>query len=218
MSIKEKERIGVVFTDTGFSEYLSIKYIIKILESMYEKFDRELFIQLCNKFQLPMDKRILDFSTGMKAKLKTIVAITHDAEILILDEVTNGLDVIVRNEILDLLRDYIEENEERSILISSHISSDLESLCDYLYMMKNGEILFEEEMDTILSNYAILKISDEQYDKIEKDYITYRKREAYGFSCLTNERQYYIDNYPEVVVEKSSIDELMLIMNRGEVL
>jgi ABC-2 type transport system ATP-binding protein len=218
LNVKDKEQLGVVLTDTGFSEYLCINDIIKVLYSIYKRFDKQLFISLCTKFQLPMNKRVKDFSSGMKAKLKTIIAISHEAKVLILDEVTTGLDVIARNEILDLLQDYMEKDSERTILISSHISSDLECLCDNIYMMKEGRIVFYEEMDILLSNYAVLKLDEEQYKEIDKSYIISRKKEAYGFLCLAKERQYYIDNYPNIVIEKSSIDKLMLIMNRGEIL
>ncbi|MGX6978245.1 ABC transporter ATP-binding protein [Vagococcus elongatus] len=216
LSANDREKIGVVMTDTGFSDYLNVKEIRQILKSLYSTFDEELFNSLCIRFDLPEEKKILDFSTGMKAKLKTIVAVTHDANLLILDEVTAGLDVIVRNEILDLLREYMEKNEERNILISSHISSDLENLCDDIYMIKNGEIVFYEEVDELLGQYAVLKLSEEQYAQIEKEYILFYKKEPYGYLCLTNQKQYYLDNYPDVVIEKSTIDELMIVINRGE--
>ena len=107
-----------------------------------------------------MDKQIKDFSTGMKAKLKALVAISHNAQLLILDEPTAGLDVIARDELLDMLREFLEEDDERSILISSHISSDLESLCDDLYMIHDGKIILHEDTDILLSNYALLKVDD----------------------------------------------------------
>ena len=218
LTLQDKEKIGVVLTDTGFSEYLNANDISSILDSMYSNFDKKKFIHLCETLQLPRSKRLRDFSTGMKAKLKTIIALTHNAEILILDEVTTGLDVIVRNEILDLLREYMSEDDKRTILISSHISSDLENLCDDLYMIKDGRIVFHEDIDVLLGKYASLKLSEEQFESIDKEYILAKKTESYGYRCLTNERQYYLDNYPEIVIEKSNIDELMVIMNRGELL
>lgn len=133
---KDKEELGVVLSDSGFSGYLKIKDIIPILQNMYSKFDKSLFIEQVQKFQLPMNKQIKEFSTGMKAKLKVLVAISHNAKLLILDEPTAGLDVIARDELLEMLREFLEKDEERSILISSHISSDLESLCDDLYMIR----------------------------------------------------------------------------------
>lgn len=154
---KDKEELGVVLSDSGFSGYLKIKDIIHILQNMYSKFDKSLFIEQVQKFQLPMNKQIKEFSTGMKAKLKVLVAISHNAKLLILDEPTAGLDVIAREELLEMLREFLEKDEERSILISSHISSDLESLCDDLYMIHDGKIILHEDTDVLLSDYALLK-------------------------------------------------------------
>lgn len=127
---KDKQDLGVVLSDSGFSGYLTINDIIPIIDNLYQNFDKSFFIEQVKKFQLPRNKRIKDFSTGMKAKVKVLVAVSHNAKLLILDEPTAGLDVIARDELLEMLRDFIEKDEERSILISSHISSDLETLCD----------------------------------------------------------------------------------------
>ena len=152
----------------------------------------------------------------MKAKLKVLVAISHGAKLLILDEPTAGLDVIARDELLDMLREFLEEDDERSILISSHISSDLESLCDDLYMIHDGKIILHEDTDILLSNYALLKVDDKQYEALDKSYILRAKKESYGYSCLTNERQYYLENYPNITIEAGSIDELITMMIRGK--
>ena len=172
------------------------------------------FLDECSRSELPFDKKIKDFSTGMKAKLKVLIAMSHEASLLILDEPTVGLDVVARDEILDLLRRYMEEGN-RSILISSHISSDLESLCDDLYMIDHGKILLHEETDVLLSSYAMLKLSKEQYEKIDRQYLLRSKEEAYGYSCLTNEKQYYAENYPDIVIEKGGIDDLIVMMANG---
>ena len=135
---EDKEQIGVVLSDSGFSRYLTVKDIKDILKNTYEAFDEQLFTNYIEKYQLPTDKKLEQFSVGMKAKLKLITAICHKAKLLILDEPTAGLDVMARNEMLDMLRDYMEEDEERSILVSSHISTDLETLCDNIYMINEG--------------------------------------------------------------------------------
>ena len=116
---KDREKLGVVLSDSGFSGYLRIKDLIPILENLYEKFDKTFFVEQAERFRLPPDKQIKDFSTGMKAKLKLLAAISHDAKLLILDEPTAGLDVIARDELLELLREFMEQDEERSVLISS---------------------------------------------------------------------------------------------------
>lgn len=134
---------------------------------------------------------------------------------MILDEPTAGLDVVAREEILDMLREYMEEGEQ-SILISSHISSDLEGFCDDLYLIQDGKIVLHEETDVLLSEYALLKVSEEQYRDLEKQYLLYRKKENYGYSCLTREKQFYLENYPKIVVEAGSVDKVMMMVVKGE--
>ena len=212
---EDKEDLGVVLSDSGFSGYLKIKDIIPILQSMYTKFDRPFFLEQVQRFQLPVNKRIKDFSTGMRAKLKVLVAISHHAKLLILDEPTAGLDVIARDELLEMLREYMEQEEEHSILISSHISSDLESLCDTLYMIHDGKIILHEDTDVLLDEYAMLKVDEEQYHKLDKQYLLRSRKEAYGYSCLTDQKRYYMKNYPGIAIEKGSIDEVITMMIRG---
>lgn len=212
---KDKENLGVVLADSGFSGYLNINDIIPILQNMYSKFDQNLFLEQIQKFQLPLNKQIKEFSTGMKAKLKVLVAISHNAKLLILDEPTAGLDVVARDELLEMLREFLEKDEERSILISSHISSDLESLCDDLYMIHEGKIILHEDTDVLLSDYALLKVDEKQYNALDKQFILRFKKEPYGYSCLTNQKQYYLENYPKIVIEKGTIDEVITMMIKG---
>lgn len=212
---KDKQDLGVVLSDSGFSGYLTINDIIPIIDNLYQNFDKSFFIEQVKKFQLPRNKRIKDFSTGMKAKIKVLVAVSHNAKLLILDEPTAGLDVIARDELLEMLRDFIEKDEERSILISSHISSDLETLCDDLYMIHQGKVIMHEDTDVLLSDYALLKVDEEEYSKLDRQYILRTKKESYGYSCLTNQKQYYVENYPQMVIEKGNIDEVITMMIRG---
>jgi len=215
LSNSEKEELGVVLSESGFSDYLKIKDIAKIMKGCYQKFDEKIFLKECEKFGLPQDKQLKDFSTGMKVKLKVLLAMSHDAKLLLLDEPTAGLDVVVRDEILDMMRNYMEDGE-RSILISSHISTDLEGLCDDLYLIHNGKILLHEETDRILSEYGLLKVSDEQYANLDKGHILGTLKENFGYRLLTDEKQFYIENYPQIVVEKGNIDEVISILTRGE--
>lgn len=212
---KDKQELGVVLSDSGFSGYLSINDVIPILDNLYKNFDKTFFTEQLQKFQLPRNKKIKEFSTGMKAKLKVLVAISHHAKLLILDEPTAGLDVIARDELLEILREFMEKNEEHSILISSHISSDLETLCDDLYMIHEGKIIMHEDTDVLLGDYALIKVDESQYNSLDKQYILRFKKESYGYSCLTNEKQYYMDNYPEITIEKGNIDEVITMLIRG---
>lgn len=216
LDMKDKEKIGVVLSDSGFSGYLTIGDIVPVLSNLYKKFNKVKFLERCQQFGLLKDKKIKEFSTGMQAKLKVLVALSHDAQFLILDEPTAGLDVLARDELLDVLRKYMEEDESRSILISSHISSDLEGLCDDLYMIHNGHVIMHEETDVLLSDYAILKLDQNQYQKLDRQYILRIKKEPFGYSCLTNQKQYYLDNYPSIVVEKGNIDDVIMLMIKGE--
>ena len=214
--VEEKQRVGVALSDSGFSAYLSIREIVPIMRAMYTDFDREDFLEKCRRFGLPLNKKLKEFSTGMKAKLKVLVALSHGAQFLILDEPTTGLDVAVRDDILTMFRDFMEEDESRAILISSHISSDLESLCDDFYMMQDGRVVLHEETGVLLGEYALLKVDEAQYGAIDKQYILRRRKEPYGYLCLTNQRRFYLENCPGAVVEKSGLDELILMMIRGE--
>lgn len=215
MTMEDREKLGVVWADSGFSAYLTIRDIIPVLRGLYHQFDEEFFMSQVNRFRLPMDKKIKEYSTGMKAKLKIIVALSHKAKLLILDEPTAGLDVIARDELLMLLRQYMEEDEERAILISSHISSDLESLCDDVYMIHEGSIILHEDTDVLLSDYAVLRLTEEQFRSIDQENILRSKKEGFGYSCLTNQKQYYLDNYPKCVIEKANIDEIITMMILG---
>ena len=216
LSEKEKEELGVVLAEAGFTGYLKGKDVEAVLARLYPKFEAEKFHQMCEEYQIPLNKFIKEYSTGMKAKLNLIIALTHQAEFLMLDEPTVGLDVGAREGMLDILREYMEEKPERSILISSHISSDLEHLCDDIYVIHKGKIVLHEEMDTILEKYAVLKVSEEQYRAMDKRYLLKEKKEVFGIACLTNEKQYYIENYPEIVVESGSLDQVILMLTGGE--
>ena len=183
---------------------------------MYPAFDRTKFLNLCQKFGVPQDKYIKEFSTGMKAKLKVLAAVTHGADFLLMDEPTTGLDVMAREGILNLFREYMEEDENRSILISSHISSDLEGLCDDIYMIHDGEIVFHEDTDVLLNKYGLIKADEDQYRKLDKEYMLRVRRESFGYSCLTDQKQYYLENYPDIVVERGTLDEVITMIIGGE--
>ena len=211
---KEKENIGVVLSESGFSGYLSIKDVVCIMKGMYKTFRKEEFLERCKQFGLPLDKQIKEFSTGMKAKLKVLVAMSYGAKLLILDEPTAGLDVVARDEILDMLRVYME-NEGNSILISSHISSDLEGLCDDVYMIDNGKIVLHEETNVLLDEFGVIKVTGEQYEALDKAYIMSKKKEAFGFALLTREKKFYQENYPELAIEKAGIDQIITLLISG---
>ena len=237
---KDKEKIGVVLSDSTFSGYLKVSQVVKIMEGLYQKFDREQFLARCKKYSIPLDKKIKDFSTGMKEMTKEMGTKTPSNEqrignlsggnqqkallgkwmftepdILILDEPTSGLDVVARDEILDLFRSFMED-EKHAILISSHISSDLEGLCDDIYMIQDGKIIMHEETDILLDSYGILKVDERTYNSLDKQYLLRVKKETFGYSCLTGEKSYYLENYPGLAVEKGTLDEIITMAVKGE--
>ncbi len=216
LSAADKEQLGVVLSDSGFSGYLTVQDLIPILQNFYKAFDKAFFTEQVKRFELPLNKKIKDFSTGMKAKLKLLTAISHGARLLILDEPTAGLDVIARDELLLMLREYMEKHEDCAILISSHISSDLEALCDDVYMIHGGRIILHEDTDILLSDYALLKMSETDYTSMDRTYLLRVCREPFGYTALTAERRFYAENYPSVTVEKGSIDGVMTMLIKGE--
>lgn len=213
---RDKQSLGVVLSDSGFSGYLTIRDIIPILASLYPDFSKTDFQANLQRFCLPLDKKIKEFSTGMKAKLKVLTAISHNARMLILDEPTTGLDVVARDELLEMLREYMEQDDNRSILISSHISGDLETLCDDIYMIHEGKIILHEDTDVLLDHYALLKADSSQFIHMDKQYILRFREESFGYSCLTDQKQYYVENFPGLVIEKGTIDNVITMMIRGE--
>lgn len=217
LGAEQKQEIGTVFSDSGFSEYLKVNQLIPVMKRFYPDFREEEFAERCEKFQIPRNKQIRDFSTGMKAKLNVLLALSHGSRLLLLDEPTAGLDVVAREEILDLLREYMEI-PGRSIVVSSHISGDLEHFCDDLYMIHEGEIVLHEETDRILEEYGFLKVTDQEYEALDKEYLLRVRKEPFGYSCLTDQKHYYLENYPEIVVEKGSVDEVITMLVKGETL
>lgn len=210
ISVSEKQKIGTVLSENTFSMMLNVTQIANILNNVYPHFEKEIFLRKCEAYKLPLTQELKEFSTGMKAKLKLLSALCHNASLLLLDEPTVGLDAITRNELLNELRAYMKD--DKGILISSHISSDLEGLCDDLYFMKDGKIVLHEDTDLLLSSYGILKVSKEQYRNLDRKYILAEQQDVYSTILLTNERQFYLDNYRDIVVEKSSIDDVMLLL------
>ena len=214
-SARDRENLGVVLSDSGFSGYLTPRDYLPVLKQMYHNFQEDYWKEQLQKLKLPLDKKIKEFSTGMKAKFKVLTALSHQAKLLILDEPTAGLDVVARDEILEMLRNYMEAEEERAILISSHISSDLETLCDDIYMIHNGQMILHEDTDILLADYALLKVSKQQYQELDSRYLLKVKKEPFGFSCLTNQKQYFRENYPQIVMENGSIDKIIVMMIGG---
>lgn len=213
---KERRKFGVAMPESFYNTMYTIKEIMTMQKAFYPDFDGKTFTELCRKNDIPLDQDMKEFSTGMKAKVKVICAITHNAQVLLLDEPTAGLDISARRQIQELLQDYMEAEDDRSILISSHISTDLEALCDDLYFIHKGRIILHEDTDRLLDYYGILNVSPEQYENLDKSYFIKVSRQKYSYKILTNERSFYVENNPDIVIEKPAIDEITLMMMGAE--
>ena len=211
-----KEEIGVVLDDSFLSDYLTAKHVNSIMKEFYKTWNENKYVSLLKKFNIRTDKYIKDFSSGMKMKLKIATAISHNPKILILDEPTSGLDPVVRNEILDIFRKYIEEDETRSILLSTHITSDLEHISDYIVFIEKGKLIFNLPTNELLENFGIIKCSREEFIKLdEKDYITYKKGK-YQYEILTDNKGNIRKKYNIATIDKPSIEDIMLFYIKGE--
>lgn len=211
-----KSNLGVVLDDSFLSEYLTPKKINSIMMNFYNTWDKKLFENYIKIFKLPENKMIKDFSSGMKMKLKIATAISHKPQILILDEPTSGLDPIVRNEILDIFRQFIAEDETRSILISTHITTDLEHISDYIMFIKNGEITLNLPTSEILENYGIVKCDEKDFNKISKEDYDYYRKEKYQYEVLVNNKKMIESKYGISTIDKASIEDIMLFYIKGE--
>ena len=209
-----KEKIGVVFDGTNFSEELTPKKLNKVLNGIFASWDEAYFFSLLEKLSLPVGRKIKSFSKGMKAKLSIAVAFAHHPKLLILDEVTSGLDPMVRDDMLDMFLDFVQ-NEENSILLSSHITSDLEKVADYIVFIHAGRLIFSKPKDELLENYGIIKCGVAQFDEIDKQDIISCRKQDYEWQLLVADRNNAKKKYPKAMIIPATIDEIMLLYVRG---
>ncbi len=203
-----KNEIGVVFDELGIPENLNYKMVNSIMKNIYSNWDSEAFYGFAKTFKLPTNKSFKTFSRGMRMKLQIAVALSHHASLLILDEATSGLDPISRNELLDILLDYMED-ENHSILLSSHITSDLERLADYITFINNGEILLSGEKYDVAENHRIVKGTKEEIDKLPKEYVVSVRKSSYGAEALVTEPEKVLATNKNLVLDKASFDDIL---------
>lgn len=202
-----KEDVGVVMDEAGIPECMTAAQVGRVMSNIFKNWDSAEYDRLLRQFDLPFDKPFKDFSRGMKMKLSIAVAMSHHAKLLLLDEPTSGLDPVVRDEVVELFFEFTRD-EEHSILISSHIVSDLEKLCDYIAFLHKGKLLLCEEKDMLLSEYGIIHCTEEQIAAIDASAIKHRKESPYGVEAIVSR-----DSVPEgISISPISIEELFVYM------
>ena len=180
--------IAVVQADCGFPEELTIKNAESVLKGIYKNWDSGKFESYINKLGLDFKKKIKSLSTGMKMKLELAIALSHSAKLLILDEATNGLDFMARNEILDILMDFIQD-ESCGVLLASHIIEDMERICDYITFIHNGNVVFSENKDDLLDKYAIINIDENKLSELDSKAVVYTDKTQYSSKALVYRNQ-----------------------------
>ncbi|WP_105135273.1 ABC transporter ATP-binding protein [Streptococcus suis] len=210
-SIELKDKLGVVFDELLVPEEMTLVDVEKFCSRVYSRWDRKKFYQLKEKFNLSEKQMIKNYSRGMRMKLSMAVALSHNAELLILDEATSGLDPIVREEILDLLLDFMQD-ENHTILISSHILSDLEKVADYIAFINGGKVLFVETKDELKENYGICTLSNEEVKNIDEEAIIGRRVHSFGQELLVK-RNLIPDG---ITLQKPSIEDIMIYFVKGD--
>lgn len=210
-----KAEVGVVLDECFFHDTLRPRDIHTILSRVYQDWDRELFESYLKKFQLPEGKFIKEFSRGMKMKLSLAAALSHHPKLLILDEATAGLDPVVRDEILDEFLGFIQD-EEHSILISSHITSDLEKVADYITYLHQGRVVLSEAKDVLQDNYGRVGCTASDLLAMDPGDVVRVRKGSYGCEALVRDRAAFHKKYPQMMVEPISLEDIMLLIGKGE--
>ncbi len=206
--------IGVVFDECKFHDVLNAQDLGEIMSDIYNTWDQVLYTQYLNQFSIPSSQRIKELSKGMKMKLSIICAISHHPDILILDEATTGLDPVVRDEILHLFLDFIQD-EQHSVLFSTHIISDIQKIADYVVLIHDGKIIFEEQKDEMIYNYGIIRCKKADISQIDPDDYLISRETALSIECLVRDREAVRKKYNNFIVDNASIEDIMLFYIKG---
>ena len=210
-----KEYIGVVFDECLFNEIYNSRDINRIFKGIYKNWNESEFFSYIKKFNIDEKKKIKEYSKGMKMKLSIAVALSHNAKFLILDEAMSGIDPIVRNEILDIFMDFIQ-NDENSILISSHITSDLEKICDYITFIHNGEIFASRNKDLFIEEYGILKCGNDEFQNIDKEDILSIRKNNFNVEILVDKKYKMKNKYKNFIIDNVTLEDIMMFVIKGE--
>ena len=210
-----KENVGAVLDDMFFPEILTANDINIIMKGIYKNWDEKLFYKYLDDFKLTNNKKIKELSKGMRKKLEIATSLAHHPKLLILDEPTSGLDPVVRDDILDIFLKFIKD-EEHTILLSTHITSDLEHIADKIVFVDKGQIILNESKDELLDNYGILKCDIDSFNKISKEDIVSYKKNKYNYEILISDKDKMKKKYKDFIIDKITLDELMILIIKGE--
>lgn len=210
-----REKVGVVYDGDNFPGYWTAKQLSQVMQGLYKKWDNSLFQKYLESFHLPAKQKIKYYSRGMTMKLAIAAALSHHPQLLILDEATSGLDPIMRDEMLDVFLEFVQE-EDHSILLSSHITSDLEKAADYITFIHNGKLVMNAAKDDLIYNYAVMRCKESQFHALDpRDILAYRKRD-FQIDVLVPNGKEVQRKYKDIVADHVSIDEIMLLLVKGE--
>ena len=210
-----RNEIGVVYDGDNFPKYLTARQLSIIMKGIFSKWDDALFQKYLHTFHLNEKQKIGKYSKGMTMKLAIAVALSHHPKLLILDEATSGLDPIMRDEMLDVFLEFVG-SDDHSILLSSHITSDLEKIADYITFIHQGRIILTESKDNLIYKYAILRCKEKQFESLDKNDILAFRWQDYQIDVLVDNKEAAKRKYAGVVIDCATIDEIMLILVKGE--
>ncbi len=208
-----KQNIGVVFDDICFHGRLKPKHIDRILKGIYKEWDSEVFYDYLKKLNLPEKKRVAELSRGMQMKLQIATALSHHAKLLVMDEPTGGLDPVVRNEILDFFMEFIQDGEH-TVLLSSHIITDIERIADYIVLISQGRIVLSEDKETVEQRHGVIKCSEEAFQKIAAEDVVSTRKSTFGIEALVGDYEFCKRKYNHLLCEKTTLEDIFLFYAR----
>ena len=214
-NVSLKENIGVVLDASDVYDNYTVKQVENIMKDVYKQWNHEVYDYYIQKFALPLNKIIKDFSRGMKMKMAITIALSYQPKLLILDEATSGLDPIMRDEILDVFMEFMQD-ENHAILLSSHISSDLEKIADYITFIHEGKLILSTSKDELIYEYGLMKCRNDEFDKIEKEDIIRYRIKTYEVEILVKDREKMAKKYPNCIVDPTKLDDIMMLYVKGE--
>lgn len=214
-NVSLKENIGVVLDASDVYDNYTVKQVENIMKDVYKQWNHEVYDYYIQKFALPLNKMIKDFSRGMKMKMAITIALSYQPKLLILDEATSGLDPIMRDEILDVFMEFVQD-ENHAILLSSHISSDLEKIADYITFIHEGKLILSTSKDELIYEYGLMKCRNDEFDKIEKEDIIRYRIKTYEVEILVKDREKMAKKYPNCIVDPTKLDDIMMLYVKGE--